>query len=240
MKKHSSLLNCGIITLYCFKHKMRCRISSFSWSIGESLYMTLVYFFFCTCWWYFLCRTSILTQTFLLIIRKVRSLWRPTTWNVSNITKRKVSLYLRFTCTVSFVCSQDFHKKQIQLHTNNDLKYLVIFKLKLFSIFKKLNMKYRGIKIFWVTFFLLYQSDTPEYCIKVIHQNIVLKWYTRILYQSDAPEYCIKVMHQNIEPEYRQEVILIKIYTCQCILLKVIVIHDRCPRDSVGQTEFLK
>ena len=240
MNKHSSLLNCGIITLYCFKHKMRCRISSFSWSIGESLYMTLVYFFFCTCWWYFLCRTSILTQTFLLIIRKVRSLWRPTTWNVSNITKRKVSLYLRFTCTVSFVCSQDFHKKQIQLHTNNDLKYLVIFKLKLFSILKKLNMKYRGIKIFWVTFFLLYQSDTPEYCIKVIHQNIVLKWYTRILYQSDAPEYCIKVMHQNIEPEYRQEVILIKIYTCQCILLKVIVIHDRCPRDSVGQTEFLK
>ena len=202
--------------------------------------MTPVYFFFCTCWWYFHCRTSILTQTFLLIIHKVRSIWRFTTWNVSNITKRKVSLYLRFTCTVSFVCSQDFHKKQIQLHTNNDLKYLVIFKLKLFSILKKLNMKYRGIKIFWVTFFLLYQSDTPEYCIKVIHQNIVLKWYTRILYQSDAPEYCIKVMHQNIEPEYRQEVILIKIYTCQCILLKVIVIHDRCPRDSVGQTEFLK
>ena len=176
--------------------------------------MTPVYFFFCTCWWYFHCRTSILTQTFLLIIHKVRSIWRFTTWNVSNITKRKVSLYLRFTCTVSFVCSQDFHKKQIQLHTNNDLKYFVIFKLKLFSILKKLNMKYRGIKIFWVTFFLLYQSDTPEYCIKVIHQNI--------------------------EPEYRQEVILIKIYTCQCILLKVIIIHDRCPRDSVGQTEFLK
>ena len=169
MNKHSSLLNCGIITLYCFKHKMRCRISSFSWSIGESLYMTLVYFFFCTCWWYFLCRTSILTQTFLLIIRKVRSIWRFTTWNVSNKTKRKVSLYLKFTCTVSFVCSQDFHKKQIQLHTNNDLKYLVIFNF--FQFLKNWIWSIEGSK----------SSELPFFsCIKVIHQNIVSKWYTRI------------------------------------------------------------
>ena len=51
------------------------------------------------------------------------------------------------------------------MHTNNDLNYLVGFKIKIFSIFEKLNMKYKEI--------------TDQYLLSYL-SSLVSKRHTRI------------------------------------------------------------
>ena len=157
MKKHSSSLNCCIC---CFKLRMWCRISSFSWDKGESLYMIPLYFFFCTCWWYLHCKTSTLTQTFLLNIYTVRSIWCFTTWNVSNITKKRLGFTWGIHALYLLLAARTLTKSRFgYIYTNNDLNYLVFFKLKIFLILKK--REHRSIS-----------SELPFFsCIKAINQN---------------------------------------------------------------------